>query len=53
MYKKDAMSDDLRFAHHLLDLQIEKCYRYEPFVNDEERLDCLFELYERMEENNG
>lgn len=48
MYRKDQMSDELRFAHSLLDLQIERCYREEPFVNDEERLDCLFELYEKI-----
>ena len=48
MYKKDEMSDDLRFAHSMLDQQIEQCYRDEPFVNDDERLDCLFELYEKI-----
>ncbi len=48
MYKKDQMSDDLRFAHSMLDLQIERCYRDEPFVSDDERLDCLFELYEKI-----
>lgn len=48
MYKKDEMSDDLRFAHSMLDLQIERCYQDEPFVNDDERLDCLFELYEKI-----
>lgn len=48
MYKKDEMSDDLRFAHSMLDLQIERCYRDEPFVSDDERLDCLFELYEKV-----
>ena len=48
MYKKDEMSADLRFAHSMLDLQIERCYRDEPFVSDDERLDCLFELYEKI-----
>ena len=48
MYKKDEMSDELRFAHSMLDLQIERCYRDEPFVSDDERLDCLFELYEKI-----
>lgn len=48
MYKKGEMSDDLRFAHSMLDLQIERCYRDEPFVSDDERLDCLFELYEKI-----
>jgi len=48
MYQKGAMSEDLRFAHSMLDLQIEKCYRDEPFINDDERLDCLFELYKKL-----
>ncbi len=48
MYKKGAMSDSLRFAHSMLDSQIERCYREEPFVNDDERLDYLFELYKEI-----
>ena len=48
MYKKDKMSENLRYAHSMLDLQIESCYKDEPFINDEERLDCLFELYDKM-----
>lgn len=48
MYQKGSMSKELKFAHSMLDLQIEKCYRDEPFVNDDERLDCLFELYEKI-----
>ncbi len=48
MYKKGEMSENLRFAHLMLDLEIERCYRNEPFVSDNERLVCLFELYEKM-----
>ena len=48
MYKKGEMSDDLCFAHSMLDLQIEQCYRDEPFVSDDERLDYMFELYEKI-----
>lgn len=48
MYKKDEMSQNLLFAHSMLDIQIERCYREEPFLSDEERLDCLFALYERI-----
>ena len=29
-------------------LYIEKCYRSTPFKSDEERLEYLFKLYERM-----
>lgn len=48
MYEREKMSDELRYAHFLLDLQIEKCYRDKPFINDDERLNCLFELYEKI-----
>ena len=42
------MPDGLREAHHQLDLSVERCYRSKPFANDEERLEYLFKLYERM-----
>lgn len=48
MYKKGEMSEELRFAHSMLDLQIDRCYQDKPFVNDDERLDCLFELYKEI-----
>lgn len=48
MYKRGEMSENLRFAHSMLDVQIERCYRDEPFLDDEDRLDCLFELYEQI-----
>lgn len=48
MYDPDKMPQDLKEAHHQLDLAIEKCYRNKPFENDEERLEYLFKLYEEM-----
>ncbi len=48
MYDPDKMPDNLRQAHHDLDLVVESCYRKEPFSNDEERLEHLFKLYEKM-----
>jgi type II restriction/modification system DNA methylase subunit YeeA len=53
LYDPDKMPEDLKEAHHQLDLAIEKCYRNKPFENDEERLEYLFKLYEEMiaEEN--
>ena len=42
------MPADLRKAHHNLDRAIERCYRSKPFKSDEERLEYLFELYEKM-----
>lgn len=48
LYDLDKMPDDLREAHHRLDLIVESCYQDKPFANDEERLECLFRLYEKM-----
>ncbi|MDQ7047270.1 MAG: N-6 DNA methylase [Sulfurovum sp.] len=53
LYDPNKMPQDLKEAHHLLDLAIEKCYRKKAFVNDEERLEYLFELYEKMIEAEG
>jgi hypothetical protein len=47
-YDPDSMPDDLRYAHYLLDCVIDRCYRNSPFVSDRERLDCLFELYNKL-----
>ncbi|MCK5295175.1 MAG: class I SAM-dependent DNA methyltransferase, partial [Arcobacteraceae bacterium] len=48
LYDPNKMPQDLKEAHHQLDLAIEKCYRNKPFENDEERLEYLFKLYEEM-----
>lgn len=48
MYDPDKMSRDLREAHHALDLAVDSCYPGAPFANDEERLEVLFKMYERM-----
>ena len=48
LYDPGKMPDDLREAHHRLDLIVESCYQDKPFANDEERLECLFKLYEKM-----
>ena len=48
LYDPDKMPDGLREAHHPNDIVIEKCYRSKPFENDEERLEHLFKLYEKM-----
>lgn len=47
LYDPDKMPDNLRQAHHALDLLIESCYQDTPFESDEERLECLFKLYEK------
>jgi len=48
LYDPDKMPDELKAAHHQLDLAVERCYRSKPFESDEERLEHLFNLYEKM-----
>lgn len=48
LYKPSDMPDDLRAAHNKLDEAVDKLYQSKPFANDEERLACLFKLYEQM-----
>jgi hypothetical protein len=48
LYDPDKMPDGLREAHRLNDLAVERCYRVTPFTSDEERLEYLFKLYEKM-----
>ena len=40
--------EKIKQAHHELDLAIERCYRPKPFTSDEERLEYLFKMYEKM-----
>jgi len=51
MYNPETMPDELREAHHQLDLAVERIYRPEPFTSDEERLEHLFKLYAKMTKN--
>lgn len=48
MYNPESMPDELREAHHQIDLAVERIYRPEPFTSDEERLEHLFKLYSKM-----
>lgn len=48
MYDPDKMPTDLREAHHALDMAVDALYRKKPFENDEERLQLLFQLYEKL-----
>ena len=48
LYDPIKMPEGLREAHHQNDLAIERCYRSKPFSSDEERLEYLFKLYEKM-----
>lgn len=48
LYDPDKMPEGLREAHRANDEVIERCYRAKPFESDEERLEYLFRLYEKM-----
>lgn len=48
MYDPDKMPQDLRQAHYALDLAVDSCYPGAPFASDEERLEVLFKMYEKM-----
>ena len=48
LYDPDKMPEGLKEAHHQNDLAIERCYRSTPFNSDEEHLEYLFKLYEKM-----
>jgi hypothetical protein len=48
LYDDDKMPEGLKEAHHQNDLAVEKCYRGIPFENDNQRLEYLFNLYEKM-----
>ena len=48
MYNPETMPEELREAHHQLDLAVEHIYRTEPFTSAEERLEHLFKIYAKM-----
>jgi len=48
LYDPDKMPAGLLQAHRDLDAAIERCYRSKPFGGDEERLEYLIDLYEKM-----
>ncbi len=48
LYDPNTMPPDLAKAHASLDRAVEKCYRAQPFLNDRERVEFLFHLYEQI-----
>ncbi len=48
LYDPNKMPKGLKQAHHDNDLLIESCYREKGFESKEERLEVLFDLYEKM-----
>ncbi len=51
LYDPKKMPGGLKEAHRELDMVVERCYRSKPFQSDEERLEYLFKLYEKMTAN--
>jgi hypothetical protein len=47
IYDSEKMPTDLLAAHSDLDTTVESFYRREPFMTDDERLQSLFNLYEK------
>ncbi len=48
LYDPLAMPKPLRDAHKTLDRTVDKCYRSQPFTSDRQRVEYLFELYQRL-----
>jgi len=48
LYDPLAMPKDLRDAHRKLDRAVDRCYRSQPFTSDRQRVEYLFELYEKL-----
>mgnify|MGYP002634256499 CR=1 FL=1 len=48
LYDPNKMPEGLKEAHKQNDLAVERCYRSTPFNSDDERLEYLFKLYEKM-----
>lgn len=48
MYDPDKMPEPLAETHHNLDMAVDSLYRNTPFESDEERLQLLFKLYEKL-----
>ncbi len=48
LYAPETMPQDLRDAHHQLDLIVDSCYRDRPFADENERLELLLKLYDKL-----
>lgn len=48
LYDPDKMPQELKEAHEHLDRAVDQLYRAKAFENDEERLQMLFEKYEKL-----
>jgi len=48
LYDPNKMPAELKEAHTLNDLAVDRCYRSAPFEDENKRLEYLFKLYEKM-----
>ncbi len=48
LYDPVAMPPSLSKAHAELDRTVDRCYRKEPFPSDRDRVEFLFQLYEKL-----
>jgi len=48
LYDPLAMPKALRDAHKALDKAVDKCYRSAPFTSERQRVEYLFELYQKL-----
>jgi MmeI, DNA-methyltransferase domain/MmeI, target recognition domain/MmeI, N-terminal domain/MmeI, helicase spacer domain/MmeI, C-terminal domain len=49
LYDSTAMPPELRKAHQVLDVAVDKIFRKEPFGSDRERVEFLLSLYEKQQ----
>jgi hypothetical protein len=47
LYDPNTMPEELVKAHNLLDKAADLCYRPQPFINENNRIEFLFELYDK------
>ena len=45
LYDPEKMPKGLLNLHQEIDIIVEKCYQLKPFLNDEEKLKCLLDMY--------
>ena len=53
LYDPDTMPKGLKNLHREIDIAVEKCYQNKTFINDEEKLKCLFEMYSNSSKKNN
>lgn len=51
LYNFATMPSELTKAHNMLDQAVDKLYNPKGFKNSEERLSCLFKMYQKLTEN--